>query len=83
MILCSVFLAWGGVCVFLQTRSVTEGLSLRMFCIGKGMQSVFSLIFSTAAVYGLLLPAAAAGVILICIVRKRENKGSIPAPVGV
>lgn len=49
---CSAILALGGVCVTLQTASVTQGLSLRYYYIGKLLQSIFSLILSIAFVLG-------------------------------
>lgn len=45
-VLCSCLLAFGGVCVLLQTCSVAEGLSLRHYLIGKMIQTLFSLVVS-------------------------------------
>ena len=45
-VICSCMLAFGGVCVLLQTCSVTEGLSLRHYLIGKMIQTLFSLVVS-------------------------------------
>lgn len=49
-VICSSMLAFGGVCVLLQTISVLQGLSIRHYLIGKSIQSIFSLILSTAAI---------------------------------
>ena len=48
-ILCSVFLAFGGVCVLLQTLSVTDGLGMGLYLPGKLMQSCISLFFALGA----------------------------------
>jgi hypothetical protein len=42
----SAFLSFGGICVSMQTASVTGGLSLRKYYIGKVLQTVLSLILS-------------------------------------
>ena len=43
MILCTMFLAFGGICVLLQTSSVTEKLGLGYYLPGKIMQMIVSL----------------------------------------
>ena len=45
-ILCSGLLAVGGLCVTMQTVSVTKGLSLRFYFLGKLVQLLTSLILS-------------------------------------
>lgn len=50
-LLVSAFLAFGGFCIMMQTRAVTEGLSLRWFIVGKFLQCLISTLFSA-----LLLP---------------------------
>ncbi len=42
----SAFLSFGGVCVTLQTLSVTKGLGVGMYLRGKTMQCLFSIILS-------------------------------------
>ena len=72
-ILASVYLAFGGVCVMLQTASVTQHLGMGFYPIGKLMQTAISLILSVL-VSRCVFPAptigdkAAAGLILICLV---------------
>lgn len=46
-ILCSGFLAFGGVCVMMQTTSVTECLGLGLYLPGKLIQTAISLILSS------------------------------------
>ncbi|MBQ7801804.1 MAG: hypothetical protein IJ375_05740 [Oscillospiraceae bacterium] len=91
----TVLLAFGGVCVTLQTGSVTGGLSLRYYFPGKLLQAVFSLALSFGIQLCLpaeercalppLIWAAAALISLISMgfLRKRQNNSSIPAAVGV
>ena len=43
-ILCAGFLAFGGLCVTMQTASVTEGLGMGMYIPGKILQCIISLI---------------------------------------
>lgn len=46
-ILCAAFLAFGGICVLLQTASVTESLGLGLYIPGKIMQMAISVLLST------------------------------------
>lgn len=46
MMAASGVLAFGGCCVLLQTRSVTEGLSLRLYFPGKLLQCAYSLLLT-------------------------------------
>lgn len=50
-VLCATFLGFGGICVLMQTCSVTDGLGLGMYFLGKVMQSSLSMLIS-----GLLQP---------------------------
>lgn len=45
-LLCSVFLSFGGLCVLLQTVSVTSGLGLGLYIPGKLMQTSLSILVS-------------------------------------
>ena len=42
--ICSGMLAFGGICVTMQTVSVTGGLSLKQYFLGKMIQTAFSVI---------------------------------------
>lgn len=48
-VICSGMLAFGGICVTMQTVSVTAGLSLKQYFLGKAIQTAFSL-FAAASV---------------------------------
>lgn len=45
-VICAAFLAFGGICVILQTASVTENLGLGLYIPGKIMQTGISVILS-------------------------------------
>lgn len=55
-ILCSGMLAAGGLCVTAQTSSVTKGLSLRYYFLGKVIQILVSLMISYSIMYQTMLP---------------------------
>lgn len=55
-ILCSEMLAAGGLCVTAQTASVTKGLSLRYYFLGKVIQILVSLMISCSIMYQTMLP---------------------------
>ncbi len=89
-IIASVLLAFGGVCVSMQTASVCEELSRRMYFRGKLMQTAISLLLSyllqafiAEESMMFVLPAALACLVSIFLLRKPKNKGSIPALSGV
>ena len=42
-LLCGAMLCFGGICVHLQTRSVTKGLSLKYYFVGKALQTLILL----------------------------------------
>ena len=46
-VLCSAFLALGGLCVLMQTLSVTGPLGLGMYISGKAIQCAISIFFTT------------------------------------
>lgn len=95
-VLCSVFLAFGGLCVLMQTLSVTGHLGLGSYLSGKLIQSCLSFLLSSFAQL-LLFPAdtrwniplwvlAAALCFLLAagiLLRKLKNRGSILHPVVV
>lgn len=82
-ILCSGMLAAGGLCVIMQTVSVTEGLSLRFYFLGKGMQILFSLVLSVAWVVGIFLPVLIATAGFALLLRKTQKSYSIQRVAGV
>lgn len=58
-LLCSTFLGFGGLCVTMQTYSVCSGLDCRFYLPGKFLQTVFSILLSTALISReMILPAA-------------------------
>lgn len=80
---CSGILAWGGLCVTMQTASVCQGLSMKYYFLGKAMQTVLSLLFSAAvaAGYYVLIPLV---LVTAGIIRwKKRKNSSIFVPAGV
>ena len=82
-VLCAGMLSFGGICVTMQTVSVTGGLSLKYYFPGKLMQTVFSVIFAMAAAYGFWLPVLIIPFLFLARLRKKENSSSIPGILGV
>ncbi len=80
-VMCSGMLAAGGLCVTMQTVSVTDGLHLRFYFLGKLLQILFSLILAMAWAVNLLLPVLTAMLIFVWILRKSKKSYSIQ-PVG-
>ncbi len=94
-LLCSVFLGFGGLCVALQTLSVTEGLDGRLYLPGKITQGAISLLLAWG-IQGLFpegqqleLPLWIPGIcLLICcgyflVGRKMQKRGSFSAAAAV
>lgn len=96
LILCSLFLGFGSICVWLQTVSVTAGLGTGMYLPGKLMQSCISVLLAAASQY-FVFPAAeqmtlSAGVLTALVLfpigmavylRKKKNTSGNPVTVGV
>lgn len=80
---CSAMLAWGGICVAMQTRSVTQGLSMRYYLYGKLVQTGFSLLLCGCLFQGniwlpVTLAAGVARMLLPC-----GKRSGILGKVGV
>ena len=96
MVLASGMLAFGGICVTMQTTSVAQNLPLRTYFCGKLLQCQFSLLLSGIAQILLLpegehmtfSPVITVGICLIIagtvkFLHKKKNNSSIFEPVGV
>ena len=68
-VLCSAFLAFGGLCVTMQTISVTQGLSIRTYCLGKCLQTILSIAISASIIYMQLIPYLTFFVFLILFLK--------------
>ncbi len=82
-LLCSGMLSWGGICVVLQTSSVTAGLSIPAYIKGKLLQTLFSLVLSAAVVLHIWFPVVALLLLLVLFLQKTQKRGSNPTAVGV
>ena len=82
-VLCSTMLSFGGVCVLLQTASVTTGLDLRWYLQGKLLQTLFSLVLSCGIAAGYGLIAAVLLPISVVILRKIQIRYGNPRLIPV
>lgn len=82
LILTSVLLAAGGLCVTMQTASAAKGLSLKYYFAGKGLHILFSLILSASALYPWLL-LSLVFVFLPLLMEKFRKSSRNPKVVGV
>lgn len=82
-IIASCLLAFGGLCVLMQTISVTGGLSLRYYYRGKVMQTMYSLIISWIVIRGLWYLFALIVPAFLYRSAKKRNNSSISVPVRV
>lgn len=88
-LICSGMLGFGGVCVSLQTRSVTGGLSMKTYFLGKLLQTGISLLLAYMAQFFFSDPLPFSPLALLLILpllfccRKREINSSIPQSIGV
>lgn len=73
-------LACGGLCVSMQTLSVTTGLSHRRYFQGKALQTVFALALALTVTWGFWLPLA---LLFLIFALFRQKRGSIPKIIGV
>lgn len=73
-VLCAGMLSFGGICVLLQTVSVTPGLSVRWYIKGKLMQTAFSLLLSCSFVAGVRFTATLwIPIFMIILLKKQKN----------
>lgn len=82
--ICAGILAFGGLCVAMQTASVTGGLSLRLYFLGKTLQTAFSLALAWAVSCGTWLPF---GILFLLFLgaklQKKQKKSRFPSASGV
>ena len=82
-VLCSGMLAFGGVCVTMQTISVSSGLSIRHYLLGKFIQTSFSVTAALAMVADMTVFFFAAVLLIVLILQKDRKSSSIPRAAGV
>lgn len=94
-VMASLLLSFGGLCVAMQTASVTDGLSFRLYLPGKLLQCALSLILSLGVqwilpegiklspVIFLTLTATVIGLYFLLSPAKKEKSSSIPGALGV
>lgn len=77
-VLCSGILASGGLCVTMQTISVTHGLSLGYYWLGKMIQISVSMILSASLMCQSWLPLVLFLPVLYRINKKRDGNQVVP-----
>lgn len=94
-LLCSGMLAFGGLCVAMQTVSAAEGVSMKYYFPGKLLQTLFSCALSCLVVWflpgsngsptytRLLLIPAVILIVFLLFRPKKKKSCSIPAELGV
>ena len=82
-VLCSGFLAFGGVCVAMQTASVISDLPLKHYLAGKLMQTLFSLLLSSAVVLHTGTPVFLFLSLFAVLIGKKQKRSGNPITVGV
>ncbi len=95
-ILCSAVLAFGGICVLMQTASVTGNLGLGLYLPGKVLQTLFSILLSYLVQWICFPNPEKAGIspvivlflgvsatLILLRIGKKKIRGSIPQLFGV
>ncbi len=82
-VLCSGLLAFGGLCVVMQTQSIAQGLSIWSYLKGKLLQTAFSILLSASMVVHIFVPTAAMLFLSAILIRKSQKSSGNPAAVGV
>lgn len=76
-IICSGLIALGGSCVTMQTISVTQGLSIRYYLLGKAAQCVLSLIICGSLVFRIwTVPLVLVAAIIAWHIKHKNNCGN-------
>lgn len=86
LLISSGILGFGGLCVFMQTASVTEDLGLRLYFPGKVLQAAFSMLIAWILIPSdAIIPAVLVPIILLCFfsLRKMEKRSGNQVPIGV
>ena len=87
-VLAAGFLGFGGICVMMQTASVAEGISLRLYLPGKLFQGAVSMLAASFLFPGSLSPTVQAILAVSAgglgyILEKIEKRSGNPAAIGV
>lgn len=82
-VLCSGLLAFGGLCVTMQTCSVISGLPLRHYIAGKLLQTLFSLLLSSALILNIGIPVLLFLLLFAVLTGKNQKRSGNPMFLGV
>lgn len=75
-VLCSGMLAAGGLCVTMQTASVTKEMSLRWYGVGKAIQLITSVLLSLGIMYRTIYPVLP--LFILILLKKAQNGVAFP-----
>lgn len=82
-LICSGILAFGGLCVTMQTVSVIGNLSIRSYLFGKVLQTIFSLSISMLLLHQTWLPVVFCCVLSYFLLWMKRKKSRFYEMVGV
>lgn len=82
-LLAAIMLNFGGLCVIMQTHSVTVGLSFRRYLYGKGIQTAFALLYACAFTGRFWIWIPIIFLFSVQFLRKARKRSSIPVKLGV
>lgn len=82
-ITCSAILAFGGLCVLMQTATIVRELGTGHYLLGKILQTVFSIAISSALIFGKWHFWAAATAPVAYFLLRMKNKGGNQATISV
>ena len=77
------FLSFGGLCVTMQTVSVTQGLSVKNYLIGKILQTILCTVLAFSAFHTVAFFAVCVILFLLLIPGKLRKKSRNPVAIGV
>lgn len=82
-ILTAIMLNFGGICVLMQTASVTQGLNLKYYILGKLTQTCLAPLYCLCFLGKIEALIPIAGIFLLSYRVNLRKNSSIPAAIGV
>lgn len=82
-LLAAVMLNFGGLCVLMQTASLTRGLDLRYYLLGKIIQTLFAMAYAGVLMGKIWILIPVFAMFFWKLHLRERNKGSIPIKIGV
>lgn len=82
-IVCSCLLAFGGMCVTMQTGSAIKGLSITPYLKGKLIQTMISFVLSVSVILHIWIPVLTLLLLSAVIIQKVQKRSRNPASLVV